>query len=294
MKKLIPAVLIFLAVCTSRKKKVLFISPMSAAVSTSYSVGGTVSGLSSGSTVILSNNGTDSKSISANGTFSFDIRQNDRTGYSVSVNTQPSGGSCTVQNGTGTISSADVKTVSVVCTSASGSITLGGTVSNLTGTLVLLNNGTDTVSLNSNGTYTFPSSILSGSSYSVTVQSQPSNQNCVIQNAQGTAGTSNVSNIDIVCSGNANGPLVSGTIINNLTLTGGVVTLGGSFCNPNTVCAAGNAGMVDSTTNSSVRFDGPVGIVTDGFYLYIADKNNHRIRKMNLSTGGTTTLAGTV
>ena len=33
-------------------------------------------------------------------------------------------------------------------------------------------------------------------------------------------------------------------------------------------------------TGSSARFNTPLGIVTDGFYLYIADETNHRIRRI--------------
>ncbi len=40
------------------------------------------------------------------------------------------------------------------------------------------------------------------------------------------------------------------------------------------------------------RFYNPKGITTDGTNLYVADYNNHRIRKIVISTGVVTTLAG--
>lgn len=277
--------------CSSRKKKILFLMPLSSVVSSSYSIGGSLSGLSSGSSVVLSNNGTDTKTLSADGVFSFDVKQNDQTSYSVAVKTQPANAVCSVQNGTGTVSGSDISSVKVLCTTSS-SYKIGGTVVSLSGTLTVSNNGTDFLTLASNGAYTFPSAILSGNSYSVAVQSQPTNQNCVIQNAQGTVGSSDISNIDITCTGNANGALSSGTIINPLTLTGGVTTFTGSFCSPNTTCGTGTSGYVDSATPSSVEFNQPSGLVTDGTYLYSADKNNNVIRKISLSDGSVSTLAG--
>ncbi|HMV76688.1 MAG TPA: hypothetical protein PKN56_12450 [Leptospiraceae bacterium] len=282
---------LFISSCSSRKKKILFVMPLSSLISSTHSVGGTLSGLSSGSTVVLSNNGTDTKSLSADGVFSFDIRQNSETAYSVSVKTQPANAVCTVQDGTGTVAGSDISSVKVTCAN-SASFKIGGTVSNLSGTLILSNNGSDSLTLNTSGSYVFTSPVLSGNSYSVSVQSQPTSQNCVIQNAQGTVGSSDISNIDITCTGNANGALSSGTIINTLVLTGGVTTFTGSFCAPNTVCATGSSGYADSATPSSVLFDSPSGLVTDGTYLYSADKNNNVIRRISLSDGSVSTFAG--
>lgn len=45
--------------------------------------------------------------------------------------------------------------------------------------------------------------------------------------------------------------------------------------------------------NSVVRFNGPLGITTDGTYLYVTDTANHTIRKINIASGSVSTLAGT-
>ncbi len=55
---------------------------------------------------------------------------------------------------------------------------------------------------------------------------------------------------------------------------------------------AGVSGSVDGT-RSAARFNSPHGITTDGVYLYVADTNNHIIRKIDISTGMVLTLAGT-
>jgi hypothetical protein len=52
--------------------------------------------------------------------------------------------------------------------------------------------------------------------------------------------------------------------------------------------------QVDSSdgTGASARFKRPQGITTDGEYFYISDDSNNNIRKVNIITGETTTLAG--
>ncbi len=78
-----------------------------------YTVGGDVSGLTG--TVLLRNNGGDDLSVSADGSFTFTTALADGATYEVAVGTQPSGQTCTVSNGTGTIAGADVTDVAVTC-----------------------------------------------------------------------------------------------------------------------------------------------------------------------------------
>jgi hypothetical protein len=59
------------------------------------------------------------------------------------------------------------------------------------------------------------------------------------------------------------------------------------FAGPN-----GGAGYADGTGNA-VRFNRPQKVWSDGTNLYIADSNNHTIRKVVIATGVTTTVAGT-
>lgn len=62
----------------------------------------------------------------------------------------------------------------------------------------------------------------------------------------------------------------------------------------NVTTVAGRVGTPGSTDGigTSALFNNPTGLACDGTNLYIADTNNHTIRKMSLSTLEVTTLAG--
>jgi len=83
------------------------------------------------------------------------------------------------------------------------SFTVGGAVINLAGAgggLMLQDNGGDTVMVNANGAFQFPTPLISGSSYKVTVSAQPSNpvQSCAATSASGIV-SGDVSSIKVDC-----------------------------------------------------------------------------------------------
>jgi len=69
--------------------------------------------------------------------------------------------------------------------------------------------------------------------------------------------------------------------IRKIVITTGVVT----------TLAGSSQGSTDAT-GTSARLYYPRAITTDGTNLYVADTNNHNIRKIVISTGVVTTLAG--
>ena len=91
-----------------------------ACMTSSFSVGGTVSGLPTGKTLVLQDNGGDNLTLTDSGAFAFATKVPSGQPYAVTVLTQPAGGTCNVQNGSGTVGTADVTGVDVVC---SGSTT---------------------------------------------------------------------------------------------------------------------------------------------------------------------------
>lgn len=72
------------------------------------------------------------------------------------------------------------------------------------------------------------------------------------------------------------------TIRKIVIATAEVSTLAGAHATP---------GAVDAT-GTDARFDDPIGITTDGTNLYVADSQNFQLRKVVISTGEVTTLAG--
>ncbi|WP_115720113.1 FG-GAP repeat protein [Gallaecimonas mangrovi] len=91
-------------------------SNSSATTTATYTIGGTVSGLDG--TVVLENNSGDDLTLTSDGSFSFATAVDDNSSYSVTVSTQPDDQVCTVSDGSGAVSSADVTSVAVNCVSA--------------------------------------------------------------------------------------------------------------------------------------------------------------------------------
>ncbi len=169
-------------------------------------VGGTLSGLAQGASVILEDNGGDALTLTANGAFTFKTAVTGPTdAYAVTVNTQPTTPNqiCTVANGSGT-ATANVTNVAVSCVL---SYTIGGTITGLTGSGLVLQNSSDQEQLtipaaNGNQPFTFKQLVPTGTAYTVSISTQPSNptQTCVITpgTASGTA-TANVTSVAITC-----------------------------------------------------------------------------------------------
>src|ERR1700733_4530717 len=84
-------------------------------------------------------------------------------------------------------------------TTGGGPYSIGGTVSGLSGTVGLEDNGGDPLSISANGTFTFDSPLTEGASYSVTVATEPSGQDCSVANGSGVVGSGNVTNVSVTC-----------------------------------------------------------------------------------------------
>ena len=68
------------------------------------------------------------------------------------------------------------------------SFTVGGSVSGLSGSVVLQDNGGDNLSVAANGSFTFATSLASGAAYAVTVKTNPSGQTCTVVQRVGDRG----------------------------------------------------------------------------------------------------------
>ncbi len=84
-------------------------------------MGGTLTGLGAGKTVVLVldiNDALDFLTLNVDGPYTFSSHLLDDFVYIVDVNTQPFGQTCTVANGFGVIAGADATNVNVTCTTA--------------------------------------------------------------------------------------------------------------------------------------------------------------------------------
>jgi len=178
----------------------------------SYLIGGSVSGLA-GSGLVLQNNGGDNLPISANGEFSFVTAVDSGEIYNVVVDTQPNNPSqtCEIANGSGDVTDHVVNSVSIICTT--NTYTIGGQVTGLFGSgLVLQNNNSDDLLISGNGNFIFTTEIFSGENYSVSVLANPDfpSQNCVVVDGGGSVTDQNITSIGISCSTYQIGVTVSG------------------------------------------------------------------------------------
>lgn len=207
---------------------------------TDYTVGGSVFGLSG--TLVLENNGGDALTMNADGTFTFSNALPLGSAYLVTVQSQPATQTCTVSNGSGTISNAT--NVSVNC--STNTRTVGGSVSGLrvSESVVLQNNGGDNLTVNSNGSFTFSTPVAQAASYKVTVLTQPTTQTCTVTNGSGTAGAANISNVQVTCATNA-------------------YTVGGSVSGYGCIYQGGYVYALDDTSSNSGSVGGKVATITD-------------------------------
>ena len=151
--------------------------------------------------------------------------------------------------------------------SAPSTFQIGGTVSGLTSgaSLTLSDNGTDSLTVNTNGMFTFPSALKPGASYTIAIAQQPSGEQCFLANAAGVVSASNVTNVDITCGV----PMLT-------VLAGGL----------------GGPGNIDGE-GSAARFYYPQDVAMDNAgNFYVADDYNRTVRQISAS-GAVTTLAGT-
>jgi hypothetical protein len=233
--------------------------------SRSFTLGGSVTGLSAGGLVLSSGGQSVSVALGAS-SFVFPNAIASGTTYNVTVQAQPATLTCSVSNAFGIITTVPVGNVVVTCSPRS--FTLGGTVTGLTAGGLLLLNSEQGLNVPANASsFVFGAALASGSPYRVTVEAQPPGLVCTVGNGSGTVAASNVTDVVVVCSAVAPAPTVS--------------TLAGN----------GSPGFVDGS-GAAASFAQPSGVGVDAKgNVYVADQLNNAIRKIS-AAGLATTLAG--
>jgi hypothetical protein len=187
----------------------------------SFTVAGTIAGLQYNG-LVLSTNGMDlpvnATATSATNTISFTFPNSISYGevYNVTVKSPPAHQSCQVgsfPNGTGPVLGAATDTAGRLATINVGVLcsvnpySIGGTVTGLTATMtgLQLTNGSDPAIVTvtpAEGTdvkFTFPTQVRYGTTYGVTVLTQPTGATCTVSNGSAVMGDAMVENIAVSC-----------------------------------------------------------------------------------------------
>ena len=162
-----------------------------------FTIGGVVNGLQGTGLELNSTAGT--LQISANGAFMFPDPLINGSSYDVTVGAPPSNPpqTCTIGGGSGVIDGANVD-VTVSCQTTA--FTIGAQVSGLPAgtTLTLADNGSDDLTIDVNGRFTFANTVLAGGTYDVTIVSSPPGQTCTPTSNTGVA-DENISGVVVSC-----------------------------------------------------------------------------------------------
>jgi serine/threonine protein kinase, bacterial len=266
-----------------------------------YTVGGTLSGLASGASVVIKNtfpvgsfNSSESITLNANGSFTFKtaLGVSGYTGneYTVTVTTQPTGQTCTVSKGSGTVSTSNITDVAVSCTSGNtGTVTTlagSGTIGSADGQGMAASfNGVRGVAVDSSGNvyvaeYTNAKIRKIDSSGYVTTLAGSGTQ-ASLDGKGMNAQFSGPRGVAVDSAGNVYVAEYFGHKIRKIDSEGNVTTLAGS----------GRVGSADGQ-GAAASFNAPTGLAVDGSgNVYVADISNNKIRKID-SSGLVTTLAG--
>ncbi|GBF50115.1 concanavalin A-like lectin/glucanases family protein [Leptospira ryugenii] len=258
-----------------------------------------MSGLISNSSVTLSS-GNDTLVVNKDGNFTFPNLLRSGTQYEVKLTLSSSSAlKCNLSNEKGTVQSSNITDVKVECGLADGYYQVGVSITGTGGPVTFQNNATDTITIVSDTLSKFNTPLKTGDSYLVTISSQTAGTVCAFlepSSSQGIVGTTNIT-VTVRC---VPGYLTGGTIIPLAT-----VDLFPNVDTPNLFLrtmvgdypanAGGTGptfGNANNTSANLVRFNNPKGMAGDGTYIYVADYDNDLIRRINRTTGETTSFAG--
>ena len=253
-----------------------------------YSIGGTVSGLDAGQSVVLQLNGGNDQTVSTNIAFTFTTKAISGGAYAVTVVGFPVGKTCTVTGGSGT-ASANVTGVAVACVTIP-TFSIGGSVSGLVGRglalrlFVKMQYGAppgELLEISGNGAFTFHSTPAQGvsSGLEVRVESQPTlpTQRCVVRNRFLVLTTTNFAEVDVACG--------EFSYVTNAAAD----TLSAFFIDARTgaMAAVGAPVAVGMTPNTIVS-------TTDKKYLYVANSGSNDVSALavDASSGALTAVPG--
>lgn len=166
-----------------------------------FTIGGTITGLVYDGMVLASNGQT--LAVPKN-TTTFAMPKQISYGdyYDITVATQPAHQNCVVSYGRD--SAGHTASINALVSCAVQAHAIGGTISGLTASGLVLTNGSlgGTLAPTATTTKYTMASVAYGSTYGVTVLTQPAGQTCTVENGTGTMGDAAVENINVSCVNN--------------------------------------------------------------------------------------------
>jgi hypothetical protein len=212
------------------------------------------------------------------------------TGAGLAVGTVTQASSATVASGdvisetpAAASSVAKGSAVALVVSTGPQTYTIGGTVIGLksSGTVHVLN-GNDNDAVSTNGTFTLPTAVTSGTAFTVSVGTLPTGQVCAVQNGSGTVANANVTNVLVYCTyiqsvATLNGSYdTAGFNINiDTDLLGSGVPFDGAGKEGNTATGIVNVGGTVTTVTNSSSSAGPYTVVTTNAIPVLTDSGNN-------------------
>ncbi|MGW8394888.1 hypothetical protein [Pseudoduganella sp. HUAS MS19] len=130
--------------------------------------------------LVLQNNGGDDLVITGtgNGMYYFKTLMEPDAPFNITIKSAPANVTCKLANNTGKINYYTYQQAAVTCTP--DAFPLGGTVSGLNGSGLVLANGAQTLGVTANGPWQFASPIGNNTVYGVTVLNHPTGQTCTV------------------------------------------------------------------------------------------------------------------
>ena len=176
------------------------------------------------------------------------------------------------------VASANVSNVSVTCVTRA-TYTIGGTIIGLNAAGLQISAGSTNVVAPASGatTFTLPDAVTGNVVYDVGVTAQPAGHTCVILNAHGVVGSTNVDDIEVRCINNATSPLVG-------TYT--TVVAGASTANYALTLFADGVYVFGSVSEDLACGASRGNGVEYGVYRYNAVTNAFEIRSAVIDTNG--------
>ncbi len=225
-----------------------------------------------------------------------------------------SAGTATISASTGSVSSSTTLTVANYIVSGTVNYLAAGS------SVVLQNNGADNITVAADGTFVFNTPLASGTSYNVTVLTQPSApaHQCSVQAGSGNITNTYITSIRVVCdsevttlAGNGASNVVDGpastasfvdpigialdTTTGNLFVTDSLYHVIRKITPSGFVSTYAGVAMFGGATNGSAltaTFNGPDGVAVDSLgNVYVADFYGSLIRKIT-PAGVVSTFAG--